>query len=175
MSGIYTDQKKLNSTLEKACSILNENNINDWFIFFGTLLGIVRENSCIDGDNDLDIMINCDYQELRAIFDKEGFKFTYAHGIGRSNKILKTAPCDTYGSIDFYMCEKNEFGDFHTPWHGVVSTDSYIDIDNKSFIKFPWNNTVLNMPNNYEQKLVNMYGDWKTPQSKQCRMHIGKV
>lgn len=51
MSGINTDKEKLNRTLEKVCNILNENNINDWFIMFGTLLGIVRENSCIQGDN----------------------------------------------------------------------------------------------------------------------------
>jgi phosphorylcholine metabolism protein LicD len=175
MSGTHTDKEKLNLTLEKVCSILNENNVNNWFIFFGTLLGIVRENSCIEGDNDLDIMIHYDYQKLRAILEKEGFKFTYGYGIRRSKKILKTEACDKYGSIDFYMCNTNEFGDFHTPWHGVISTDSYIDINNKSFIKFPWNNTVLNMPNNYEQKLINMYGDWKTPQSKQCQENLGKV
>lgn len=48
MAGIYTDKEKLNRTLEKVCSILNENNINDWFIFFGTLLGIVREDRCCE-------------------------------------------------------------------------------------------------------------------------------
>lgn len=176
MAGKKTDKEKLNRTLEKVCGILNENNIQDWFIMFGTLLGIVRENSCIQGDDDLDIMINHDYQDLRSIFDREGFKFTSKFGIKNPDTILKTEPCDKYGSIDFYMCNVNECGDFHTPWHGVISTDSYVNIDTKTFIYKEWLSTVLQLPNNYENKLINMYGpSWKVPQSKSCRMHIGRV
>ena len=176
MAGIRTDKEKLNRTLEIVANILREENINDWFIFFGTLLGIIREDSCIEGDDDLDIMINCDYQQLRNVFEKRGFVFMQGkYGIKNPDKILKSEPTQEFGSIDFYMCNVNELGDFHTPWHGVISTNSYVDINNKSLIKLPWNNTVLSMPNNYEQKLVNMYGDWKTPQSKSCPRYMGKV
>ena len=87
MAGKKTDKEKLNRTLEKVCFILNKNNINDWFIFFGTLLGIVRENSCIQGDDDLDIMINCDYEKLRSSFEEEGFIFTSKFGI-KGSKIF---------------------------------------------------------------------------------------
>ena len=176
MAGIYTGKEKLNRTLEVVANILHEENINDWFIFFGTLLGIVRENSCIQGDDDLDIMINCDYQHLRSAFEKKGFTFMQGkYRIKNPDTILKSEPTQELGSIDFYMCNVNQSGDFHTPWHGVIATNSYIDINNKSLIKFPWSNTVLNIPNNYKEKLVNMYGDWKTPQSRSCKMHIGKV
>jgi len=176
MAGTQTDTKKLNRTLEVVANILHKENINDWFIFFGTLLGIVRENSCIQGDDDLDIMINCDYQQLRSAFEKRGLIFMQGkYGIKNPDTILKSEPTQELGSIDFYMCNVNQSGDFHTPWHGVIATNSYIDINNKSLIKFPWSNTVLNIPNNYEEKLVNMYGDWKTPQSRSCKMHIGKV
>ena len=176
MAGTRSGKEKLNRTLEVVANILHEENINDWFIFFGTLLGIVRENSCIQGDDDLDVMINCDYQHLRSVFEKRGFIFMEGkYGIKNPDTILKTKPTQEFASIDFYMCNVNESGDFHTPWHGVISTNSYIEVNNKSLIKSPWNNTTLNMPNNYEQKLVNMYGDWKTPQSRSCKMHIGKV
>lgn len=167
MAGESTDQKKLNRTLEKACSILSENNFNDWFIFFGTLLGIVRENSCIQGDDDLDIMINCDYEKLRSAFEEQGFVFTSNFGIKNPDTILKTEPCDNYGSIDFYICNVNEFGDFYTPWHRVKSTKS------KPFITKEWRSTILNLPNDYLQKIVSMYGkDWEIPQSNSCKMGI---
>jgi len=167
MSGIYTDKEKLNRTLEKVCSILNENNINDWFIFFGTLLGIVREDSCIEGDDDLDIMINCDYQKLRSIFEKEGFIFTSKYRIKNPDTILKTEPCDKYGSIDFYMCNVNESGDFYTPWHRVKASES------KPFITKEWRSIILNLPNGYLQKIISMYGkDWEIPQSKSCEMGL---
>lgn len=179
MAGIRTDKEKLNHTLEVVVNILHKENINDWFIFFGTLLGIVRENSCIQGDDDLDIMINCDYQKLHSVFEEKGFGFLYYRHECRPYKglLLKSQPTTEFASFDFYICNVNESGDFHTPWHGVIATNSYIDINNKSLIKFPWNNTTLNMPNNYEQKLVNMYGDWKTrrPRARGCKAHIGKV
>ena len=175
MAGTTTDKEKLNHTLKFVANVLHEENINDWFIFFGTLLGIVRENSCVEGDNDLDIMINCDYQQLRNVFEKKGFIFTSNFGINNSKTILKSEPTEEFGSFDFYMCNVNEFGDFHTPWHGVISTNSYIDVNNKLLINFLWNDIILNVPNNYEQKLSNMYGDWKTPQSISCKMHAGKV
>lgn len=167
MVGINTDKEKLNSTLEKVCSILHKNDINDWFIFFGTLLGIVRENSCIQGDDDLDIMINCDYQKLRSTFEQEGFTFTSDFGINNSNKILKTKPCDKYASFDFYLCNVHGSGDFHTPWHGVNASEC------KPFITIEWRSTILNLPNGYLQKIISMYGkDWEIPQSKSCAMGI---
>lgn len=176
MSGQQTDKEKLNRTLEKVCNVLHENNINDWFIMFGTLLGIVRENSCIQGDDDLDIMINHDYQELRSVFVQEGFQFTSKFDIKNPDTILKTEPCDKYASFDFYMCNVNEYGDFHTPWHGVISTDSYVDLEAKTFVSKEWSSTILQLPNNYESKLINMYGsNWKVPQSRSCGRYIGKV
>jgi phosphorylcholine metabolism protein LicD len=177
MAGRETDKEKLNRTLEEVCGILNKNNINDWFIMFGTLLGIVRENSCIEGDDDLDIMINCDYQHLRSTFEQKGFNFMVGdYGIKNPDTILKSHPTQEFGSVDFYMCNVNESGDFHTPWHGVISTDSYVNIDTKTFIYKEWLSTVLQLPNNYENKLINMYGSsWKVPQSKSCRLHIGRV
>ena len=177
MAGKHTGKEKLNCTLEKVCNILRENNINDWFIFYGTLLGIVRDDSCIQGDDDLDIMINCDYQHLRSTFEKQGFNFMVGnYGIKNPDTILKSHPTQEFGSVDFYMCNVNKSGDFHTPWHGVISTDSYVNIDTKTFVYKEWSSTVLQLPNNYESKLINMYGpSWKVPQSKSCSMHIGKV
>lgn len=176
MSGVNTNKEKLNHTLEVVAGILHEENINNWFIFYGTLLGIIREDSCIEDDDDLDIMINCDYQKLRSVFEKRGFTFTSKFKIRNSKKILKSLPTQEFSSFDFYMCNVNESGDFHTPWHGVISTDSYVNTDTKTFVYKEWLSTVLQLPNNYESKLINMYGtSWRVPQSKSCKRNMGEV
>ena len=41
-SGNHNSKEKLNQTLLYICNILNSNNINDWFIAYGTLL-IIRK------------------------------------------------------------------------------------------------------------------------------------
>lgn len=156
MVGIHTDKEKLNRTLEVVANILHKENINDWFIFFGTLLGIVRENSCIQGDDDLDIMINCDYQKLRSTFEQEGFTFTSAHGLRNSDAMLKTKPCNEYASSDFYMCEtkgKNYF----TSWQNV-------EIQDVEILSKEWRSTRINLPKNPESILKKLYGQtWQTP------------
>lgn len=182
MTGPRTNKDKLNHTLETVCNILHENKISDWFVFFGTLLGLTRDNSCIQGDDDLDIMIKYDYQELRSLFSKQGFKFqklnknNQTHRREDINSLLKIQSCNKYASFDFYICDVNESGDFHTPWHGVTSTESYLDLKAKTFVNKKWRSTVVQLPNNYESKVVNMYGpNWRTPQSRSCKRHMGEV
>jgi len=168
MSGLPVNKEKLNRTLEKVCGILNENNVSDWFIFFGTLLGIVREDSCIEGDDDLDIMIDHNYEELRSILKKEGFSFFEDERIRNLGTMIKTIPCDKYASIDFYICETNEAGDFYTPWHRVKATRS------RPFLTKHWRSVILNFPAFHLPKIIAMYGeDWKIPKSNaSCREDI---
>ena len=45
---------KRNIALDQIISILNNNNINYW-IDWGTLLGIIRDNKLFDWDHDIDI------------------------------------------------------------------------------------------------------------------------
>lgn len=156
MSGTIADSEKINHTLEKVCDILCKNNISDWFIFFGTLLGIVRENSCIQGDDDLDIMINHDYQKLRSVFELEGFVFTSDWGIKNPDYILKTQPCDKYSSFDFYMC-KTVDNNYFTQWQNVEVQNVEIEVKE-------WRSTRINLPKNSETLLEKMYGStWRTP------------
>jgi len=157
MAGIKTNKKKLNHTLEKVCDILNNNDINDWFIFFGTLLGVVRENSCIKGDDDLDIMINHDRQKLGSIFEKNGFKFKPKNfGINDQKKLLKTLPSRIYTSVDFYLCDVND-KNYFSPWQNV-------EVQNVEIETIQWRDTQINIPNNSESLLEKIYGEnWRTP------------
>ena len=46
------------------------------FVFYGTLLGITRENNLIKGDDDIDILININYKKevISILKNTESFK-----------------------------------------------------------------------------------------------------
>jgi len=171
MGGDKTNNVKLNHTLKVIANIFHEENINDWFIFFGTLLGIVRENSCIQGDDDLDIMINeDDYQQIRNAFEKRGHEFIpYREAAPHrpfKKMLLKSKPTEEFCTFDLYVCNVNYNGTFYSPWEGTAIRHPYIDVEKKILVKKDWNGTLLNLPFNFEKKLEHMYGDWRVPQSR---------
>ena len=78
MAGKKETSEKLNRTLLFLITLLNDNNIKSWFVCYGTLLGLVRENSCIDGDDDIDIIIEkSNYDIIKNILIENNFKFVY--------------------------------------------------------------------------------------------------
>ena len=165
MAGKKESKEKLNLSLTKISKILNKNKFDQWFIAYGTLLGIVRNNSCIDGDDDIDIICNInDYQKLRAILLKENYELEFGYGINESKRIIKTKACLESASIDFYMTEVDDNGNFNDLWEGVTWSNCY-PINSKEFIKFNWKNTTLNLPADYYKKLKKRYGIfWRIPQ-----------
>jgi phosphorylcholine metabolism protein LicD len=164
MAGDKQSNTKLNYTLLKIAQILNEHNINNWFVGYGTLLGIIRDSSCIDGDDDVDIISNYDdYDKIKSIFHTRGFTFCYEHGINNTKDILKTNETNEYSSVDFYMARIDPHGNYIDMWEKVVWSICYKD---NKLIKLDWNGTALYIPNNYESKLINRYGDhWRIPQN----------
>ena len=165
MAGKKESKEKLNLSLTKISKIINKNKFDQWFIAYGTLLGIVRNNSCIDGDDDIDIICNInDYQKLRAILLKENYELEFGYGINESKRIIKTKACLESASIDFYMTEVDDNGNFNDLWEGVTWSNCY-PINSKEFIKFNWKNTTLNLPADYYKKLKKRYGIfWRIPQ-----------
>jgi phosphorylcholine metabolism protein LicD len=60
--------------LTETCKALNNNNIS-YSVFFGTALGIQRNNSVIDGDDDVDILVHSDYyNEIKTIMENIGYE-----------------------------------------------------------------------------------------------------
>ena len=160
MAGKKTDQTTLNATLLFIARLLNKHNITDWFVAYGTLLGIVRNDSCIDGDDDIDIVVDrVHYDAIKRILLENGFEM---HGI-RSRSILKTRQTEQYGSVDFYMATSDKKGNFNDTWEKVTWSNCYNDAN--ELVEYMWNDETLYLPNNYTQKLVRRYGEsWKTPQ-----------
>lgn len=163
MAGNKTSREKLNNTLKHILQILKELNLDNWFVAYGTLLGLVRENSCIANDDDIDIIINKKhYDVLKEKLISEGYKMEYGFGIRDRKLILKTKPSETKASVDFYMAIVEENGDFKDHWEDVNWTKCYSE-DGK-LIEKEWEGLTLFYPNNYEEKLIGRYGkDWKTP------------
>lgn len=164
MAGEKNSKLKLNNTLKKIVYLLNINNIDNWFIGYGTLLGIIRENSCIDGDDDIDIIIDSKYfEKINLILKNNNFKTTKNYGINNTKKIIKTIANNEYTSIDFYCAYYDDnTKNFNDSWEKVIWTRC--KDENNNFILKKWNDVELHIPLNYEEKIYNRYGEkWKIP------------
>jgi hypothetical protein len=164
MTGSTNDKTYLNNTLLFITKLLNEHKIKDWFIGYGTLLGIIRGNSCIDGDDDVDIVINIEnYDVVKQILTYNGIEIEYGYGINTSRNILKTKNTKDYCSVDFYMAALDKDGNYIDNWERVVWSKCYGN-ENK-LIEYMWHGQMLYLPHNYTQKLINRYGEtWNIPQ-----------
>jgi len=160
MAGVRNQKAKLDRTLKKIASILKEHDIKNWFVSYGTLLGITRENGCIDGDDDVDIVSNInDYEKIKSALAQNGFTFYYGSGIGSSRSILKTNDTEEYSSVDFYMSVV-EGDDFVDHWERVRWAKC------KPLISKEWNGVQIWLPQDAESKLIGRYGEeWRIPQN----------
>jgi hypothetical protein len=161
--------KIINNTLVFFANLLHLHNIDNWFISYGTLLGIVRNNSCIEGDDDIDIIIDIKhYQKIMQILAINEF---YTYDVSKLDKFnqqfIKTVDNDKLCSVDFYFAEVDDNGDFNDTWNELIWSNCFTNNNDKQFILYDWNGTVLHIPNNYETKLIKLYGEnWQTPLSR---------
>jgi hypothetical protein len=156
MGGIRVNKKSLNSALKKIANILNNASIDEWFISYGTLLGIIREDSCINGDDDVDINICINHRmQLYFLLISNGFKIW----IDKPD-FIKTLPTEEVGSIDFYFYEMKG-GLCNDTWNKII-WNNCVD-ESGSFIKKEWGGAILNLPNDPKQKLKAKYGNWEVP------------
>ena len=153
MAGKSEPQEKLNRTLGYILKKLNDSEITEWFISYGTLLGIIRNGSCIPHDDDVDIIINCkDKSKLKNILVESGFTFTHTS----FPNIIKTAATNKYASMDFYCAVVNDEGDFDDVHEGVVWTKCR-DVSG-NLPNMIWRDNNVNIPNNHIKKLLTRYG-----------------
>ena len=113
--------KKINRIyqLQNFKDIINLLEGLEYFPFYGTLLGLVRENNILEMDDDIDILINKKHRKkLISIIEKyQGVKLDLNSWPNNCSKHLlqatrKVNGIDTY--IDFYLYDFKSKDDFVT-------------------------------------------------------------
>ena len=93
---------------------------DDWFISYGKLLGIIRNNSCIDIDDDVDIIIDKKHtKQLLRLVKRHKFKF-----IIKTNAIIKIELEPDIPTVDLYLSNVNNHGDFYDTHNNVIWSNS---------------------------------------------------
>lgn len=129
-------------------------------LFWGTLLGAIRENGFIKHDFDIDV-VSCDEDKLLDIiplFQKEGFLFIRyytskartMYSFSKDGVFIDVYIAKNAGADKYYLC-------------GAKIPASFID--RTEFFSFIGENFLI--PQEYEKILVMIYGkDWRIPQDK---------
>jgi len=154
MAGQPESAERLNKTLCWIVDLLNDRGIDNWFVSYGTLLGLIRDESCIDGDDDVDICISTEHWD--DIYDplKKKNLLTPNEYYIREN-FMCTRKTQKYGQVDFYLCDVTEDGDFIDTWEKVTWSSCY-DGDKLPTINFCGRK--VNVPHNVIEKLSRRYG-----------------
>jgi 6-pyruvoyl-tetrahydropterin synthase len=100
-----------------------------------------------------------DFVSVKNSLNKIIKKYNYKIIVNKNN-FYKIELQQNLPTVDFYFATVNKNNDFHDTWEKVVWSKC------KPFIKKKWKNTTLNIPNNYETKLINRYGkNWRIPKN----------
>jgi len=133
----------------------------DYLIFFGTLLGIVRSKSPIQGDDDIDFLINKkDFSKLKKILKENKFAISYEDTDYISfNKIGLSEE----HTIDFYGFDiDEEFIWLNNSFYGnsLIKLDRHkLKIPKGIIFKTYTNELNLKIPKHPEKVLEYIYGE----------------
>ena len=155
MTGIARSTAQLDKSLKFVCNRLHTFGLKNWFVGYGTLLGIVRDGHCIDGDDDLDIVIDVkEINQVRELVSALWFSHDYETLIDKKGKFLQIANKES--QIDFYFCKVDRRGNFFDRHEKVTWTKCF---NNKgSLPTIDWQGIRLNVPQDSRKKVRNRYG-----------------
>lgn len=158
-------EKKLDLEIAKSNLLLfnkiaKSNNFK-FTIFYGTLLGAIREHNFIKNDTDIDV-VSADEEGLLNIIpelQKEGFLFIRYY-TSKTRTVYSFSKDDVY--IDVYLARKA--GENKYFLEGAKIPASFIE----EFTTMDFLGESFAIPVEYEKILVMLYGkDWRIPQSRE--------
>jgi hypothetical protein len=148
---IFLQRKIIRNLFIKTIKNLDKYNIEYW-VDFGTLLGIERDKDIILGDNDADICIVNTPENLNKFYKNNIGKFAY-------NNIYRVYNLSIFGNffVDLYIPEivKNQY---------KIPTGELIDIKliqpiQKKTIELNGHKIKVSLPNKIKDTLINRYGN----------------
>lgn len=151
MGGIEKDKDTLLLLYEFFCNIMKKYNI-DFIPFYGTLLGIIRENEFIDSDDDIDALVySKNFKKIVKIIRKEKIKT----GIIKYKEIIQLFLPTGEGPIDIYFY--NKVGeDILIKWDGnLLFSQKYIFPLKEQIFK----NKKIAIPFDSKEILKQIYGE----------------
>ena len=136
---------------------LNKYNVDYW-VDFGTLLGIVREQDIIFGDNDVDVVL------VQSPLLEQQMKYVTNDLNAMGYKCKNEETWDAYRTyttfglfVDMYINKKDDDIKVYLGSTGETSNISYSLIGTPIYIK--WNNIDVKVPENVHDVLVFRYGE----------------
>ncbi|MCH9664691.1 MAG: LicD family protein [Gammaproteobacteria bacterium] len=157
--------------LAKIHELCVANNISYW-LYAGTLLGMIRDKGFIYSDTDIDIGV-WDDDDIRNDLEK----YLSANGYVKIHEYtvdghIREQRFEYKGvGIDFYYFRKNEEYSYASSFNkkerqlylvkGVYDLNAFDKLVNINI-----KGTTLSIPENYIHVLEKAYGDWKTPVTK---------
>lgn len=159
-------QKKFTKCLEQMKEILDNNN-QDFFLAWGTLLGCYRENKFISYDGDIDIGIlesDLNIKIIDKISESKTFKLLKKYGSYETKNLEYTFVHNNGVRIDIFIYYKIKDNLYYTSTfndicskkkEGYCKWGRHID----GFTKKEFYGKVYSIPSNVEQHLIDSYGE----------------
>lgn len=163
----YENAKLLDTKIAKENLLLfnevSKANHFKFILFYGTLLGAIREKNFIKHDTDIDLVTTDENKLLDIIpqLQQKGFQFVRYYIYENKNGILYSfLKNGVY--IDIYLATKTKFNKYYLGYSKISKTF----IENIADISFLGES--FSIPANYEKLFILLYGkDWKVPK-KNC-------
>ncbi|MDB2565645.1 LicD family protein [Porticoccaceae bacterium] len=171
----------LETALTKMVTELRGNNI-EFFAFFGTLLGLIREGKPIETDDDVDFYVNVsDYENVKSVLRCLNFEIDYTMIPNHTKCFIQATGflMEEFVRIDFYFFDKDVDPHFLIERWNFPGTPQ----NPKSILKVPkplifplreisFGDVSIPIPKYPEIICEFLYGvNWTTPQQKKTDYH----
>lgn len=151
MAGKLKNKEELKQLYKYFMQIFKETDIKI-IAFYGTLLGIIRENSFIENDDDIDVIINRkDFHKLQLLIKNKNIK------TGLYKKKIIQLFYNNIGPFDIYIYDEC----IKPKDHIVIMQDNNLIFTKSSIFplkKIKFNDYEIFIPNNSKQILEEIYG-----------------